>query len=323
MWIPSPSRLQVLATWVALTLLVALTGCRDLWGRPKPVLRLVFAADPAVAVATAREQLVTKAGDVLTRRLDKLRVNGSGIRVYPDRVEVELPLLEPAELAAVKTVLSRTGRLEFKMVDDEDDFVGRAAASARERAASMQVDVKTENASTGQGKTNTIHYASVVKRHEETLATARVRLEGFFRGLQIPPERELGYGRADGADEGWRTWLLLSRPELANEDIAEAEAVQDKTVGRWTVGVRFTRQGTARFEELTGRNVKRRLAIVLDGVVESAPVIQERIGGGRAVVTMTATSPDQERDARQLALVLQTGALPFPIVLSREERISP
>jgi preprotein translocase subunit SecD len=55
------------------------------------------------------------------------------------------------------------------------------------------------------------------------------------------------------------------------------------------VGLKFNSQGARDFERITGENVKRRLAIVLDGVVHSAPVIQEKIAGGEAQITGTFT----------------------------------
>jgi preprotein translocase subunit SecD len=78
------------------------------------------------------------------------------------------------------------------------------------------------------------------------------------------------------------------------------------------------------FEAHHGRQVKRRFAIILDGKVESAPVIQNRIPGGHAVITLGSSDPEaQLRDARKLELVLRSGALPAPISPSNEQRIGP
>jgi preprotein translocase subunit SecD len=90
------------------------------------------------------------------------------------------------------------------------------------------------------------------------------------------------------------------------------------------VSMDFTPTGADRFEDITGRNVKRRFAIILDEKVESAPVIQTKIGGGRAQITMGSQNPDQQlQDARKLELVLRSGALPAPISPSNEQRIGP
>ena len=85
------------------------------------------------------------------------------------------------------------------------------------------------------------------------------------------------------------------------------------------VEVEFNTRGAKIFEEITGANVGRRLAIILDGVVQSAPVIQERIGGGRARITGSFDF----KDARDLALVLRTGALPAPVHVAEERTVGP
>ena len=85
------------------------------------------------------------------------------------------------------------------------------------------------------------------------------------------------------------------------------------------VAVTLTSAGATLFERLTGDNVGRRMAIVLDGKVQSAPVIQDRIGGGRAVITGNFTLDE----ARDLALVLRAGALPAPVVIAEERTVGP
>ncbi len=86
----------------------------------------------------------------------------------------------------------------------------------------------------------------------------------------------------------------------------------------------FSPAGADRFEEVTGANVNRRFAIILDDQVDSAPVIKQKIGGGRANISMGAGDPEKQlHDAKQLELVLRSGALPAPISPSSEVVIGP
>jgi len=85
------------------------------------------------------------------------------------------------------------------------------------------------------------------------------------------------------------------------------------------VAMTFDARGARIFERVTGENVGRRLAIVLDGKVQSAPVIRERIGGGRAVITGSFTLDE----ARDLAIVLRAGALPAPVNIAEERTVGP
>ena len=98
----------------------------------------------------------------------------------------------------------------------------------------------------------------------------------------------------------------------------------DRGLGGWHVAMELTPLGGDRFEEITGANVKRRFAIILDAKVESAPVIQTKIAGGHAQITMGSANVDQQlQDAKKLELVLRSGALPAPISPSNEQRIGP
>ncbi len=78
-------------------------------------------------------------------------------------------------------------------------------------------------------------------------------------------------------------------------------------------------RGARIFEHITAENVGRRLAIILDGRVQSAPRINERIGGGRAVITGSFSLDD----ARDLAIVLRAGALPAPVSIAEERTVGP
>jgi preprotein translocase subunit SecD len=83
--------------------------------------------------------------------------------------------------------------------------------------------------------------------------------------------------------------------------------------------MKFNSQGAADFDRITNENVRKRLAIVLDGVVHSAPVIQERISGGQAQITGNFTMDE----ARDLAIVLRAGALPAPVNILEERTVGP
>jgi len=85
------------------------------------------------------------------------------------------------------------------------------------------------------------------------------------------------------------------------------------------VGLRFNGEGAKIFSQVTADNVGRRLAIVLDGKVQSAPRIQEPIPGGEAVITGRFTP----QEASDLALILRVGALPAPVYIEEERTVGP
>jgi protein-export membrane protein SecD len=85
------------------------------------------------------------------------------------------------------------------------------------------------------------------------------------------------------------------------------------------VGIEFNSEGARVFERITGENVGKRIAIILDNTVYSAPVVKERISGGKASIT-GGFSMDEAKD---LAIVLRAGALPAPVNVMQNITIGP
>ncbi|MCE5262834.1 MAG: protein translocase subunit SecD [Deltaproteobacteria bacterium] len=116
------------------------------------------------------------------------------------------------------------------------------------------------------------------------------------------------------------TPLLLKNRTLMTGDSLETAKVQiGDRFGEPHVSIKFNPQGAKDFDRITAENVKKRLAIVLDGVVHSAPVIQERISGGQAQITGSFTM----EEASDLAIVLRAGALPAPVNILEERTVGP
>jgi len=85
------------------------------------------------------------------------------------------------------------------------------------------------------------------------------------------------------------------------------------------IGIEFDRKGARIFDRITGENIKKRLAIVLDKTVYSAPVIQDRIAGGKARITGSFTL----NEAKDLAIALRAGSLPAPVKIIEERTVGP
>ena len=85
------------------------------------------------------------------------------------------------------------------------------------------------------------------------------------------------------------------------------------------VDIEFNSEGARLFDKITGENVGKRIAIVLDNTVYSAPVVKERISGGKAQIS-GSFSMDEAKD---LAIVLRAGALPAPVKIIQNITIGP
>lgn len=113
--------------------------------------------------------------------------------------------------------------------------------------------------------------------------------------------------------------LVKKDAMLTGALLTEAKVTLDTQFSTPHVSITFNPEGAKRFEEVTGANVKKRLAIVLDNTVYSAPVIQERIGGGNAQITGSYGM----EEAKDLSIVLKAGALPAPLKMLQNVTVGP
>ncbi|MBI2094645.1 MAG: protein translocase subunit SecD [Candidatus Omnitrophica bacterium] len=118
-------------------------------------------------------------------------------------------------------------------------------------------------------------------------------------------------------DEG--ELLLEDKALLTGKDISDAQVNFESQYNEPAVSLSLNADGAKIFSELTGANVGRRLAIVLDDKVQSAPVINERIPSGQAQIS-GRFSMEQAND---LAIVLRAGALPAPLIVEEERSVGP
>jgi len=138
-----------------------------------------------------------------------------------------------------------------------------------------------------------------------------------------PPGTQILYGYAAKGEGGLATekvpYLLEARTLMTGEYIKDARVRPGSNLAGPYVELILDSGGARLFEKITAENVKKRLAIVLDNRVYSAPVIQERIGGGRASITGNFDM----KEARDLAIILRAGALPAPVEIVEERTVGP
>jgi preprotein translocase subunit SecD len=279
-----------------------------------------------------RDTAVGQARETVSKRVDELGLREASVTVRDEDIIVEVPGDNEKAFNEIKEIIRKTARLEFKMVDDPADFFGKIKDS--EIPEGEGISIYTESAPNGPGKTITNHYARIVKRENETMLQARDRLKAWTSKLNVPDDHQIGFHALTEFDPdtnvstevGWMTYYLYSRAELTGDYITDARRAQDTQNGRgeWFVSITFNQTGADRFEEVTGANVQRRFAIILDDVVDSAPRILGKIAGGQARITMGAGNTDEQAEqARKLELVLRSGALPAPISPSNESYIGP
>jgi preprotein translocase subunit SecD len=170
----------------------------------------------------------------------------------------------------------------------------------------------TERAKNLIGKTALLEFKLVDDEHS---------LEDALKG-NIPDGSGIAYENRLDRQSGRRTntpILLKNKTLLTGGYLESAQVKISDRFGEPYVAIKFNSQGAKDFDRITGENAKKRLAIVLDGAVHSAPVIQERISGGEAQITGSFTMDE----AKDLAIVLRAGALPAPVHILEERTVGP
>jgi hypothetical protein len=283
---------------------------------------LVYAVERPVAGDEARA--LERAAQ---RRLgDDKVVAAARVRDGGTRLEVELLGLAPDEAEGVRRgkTLETAGPLELRLVAEDTPTAQALFAAARDDARAADRGVRAEADHWSDPQTGASHrdvYLVAPDRAALELWLAqsggRAAIDGAGLVLGVEKLEWAWQGDGDGPPPGGvRSYLLEREVQLDNRDVAGADVQWDERTGRPEVRLDFTGAGGDRFEALTARAIGRKLAIVVDHRVISAPLIQSRIPGGTAIITLGGKNPDEQlREGHALAAALRTGPLPARVTL--------
>ncbi|MBF0540281.1 MAG: protein translocase subunit SecD, partial [Nitrospirae bacterium] len=139
---------------------------------------------------------------------------------------------------------------------------------------------------------------------------------------KVPEDSEILFERITKPESGEtvkRPFLIKKEALLTGDLLTEARVSIDSRYNEPYVSITFNAVGANLFADVTGKYVKKRLAIILDNNVYSAPVIQEKINGGNAQITGSFSM----EEAKDLAIVLRAGALPAPVKMLQNLTVGP
>ncbi|RMF68566.1 MAG: hypothetical protein D6743_03195, partial [Calditrichaeota bacterium] len=170
-------------------------------------------------------------------------------------------------------------------------------------------------------------------RDKQTLLVPADKQVKMQKILEMPEVQKILAEEAVGAQFIWGSkpiyngqyiplYLVRKNVELSGETIKDTnpQRSHDPTnIGQYEVSLTLNDAGARTFARVTGANVGRRLAIVLDNKVYLAPTIQVKISNGRAVIT----GLDKIEEAQDLSIVLKAGALPAPVTFMEERTVGP
>jgi hypothetical protein len=288
----------------------------------------------------AKIAFLEQALPILGNRLEELRLRRPIVLRLEDQIVVELAQEDQEQLDRVRRILPQAAELSFRLVQTGTNFMKNLCASIAtdSKAAVMKIETGLDVWQAADGSTVKECYLSAVDRtamlnSEEASAegcksrgdsertacvvSGRRILERYLSELKLEVGEQLLFELSESSaleDENgqrfWRSYYLHEKVALSGHLVQGVRVQDDDEVGTPQLLLEFTREGQRRVAELTRSNIGRKLAIVLDGRIQSAPVIRDAITGGTVLLHL---GPDASR-ADDLAMVLRSGALPTPLV---------
>lgn len=226
--------------------------------------------------------------------------------------------LVPADRGAGPT---KPVELAVLLVDDETDVF----AGVSDDDLPPGVDIRDEQVPVGRDRWERAYathtFARVSPIEGDSLDSAIARADAWAKTLVVPEGTQIAWEKllehdddTQGRTASARTHLLSGEPVLTNADVARAAPMIDDMTRHPYVLVELSPEGADRFHAVTKENVNRRLAIVLDGFVTSAPVVAEPISGGRISITMGGQRGPREdlAAAEELARALSSASSKQP-----------
>ncbi|MDQ7834464.1 MAG: protein translocase subunit SecD [Humidesulfovibrio sp.] len=263
----------------------------------------------AVLVGSTKQEAFEK---LLSKQFPNLRIDGKE-NLPEDRVKYLLSMTTDYKKYLAKLTLDQA----VKTIRNRIDQFGVAEPDIRRQEGNrIQVQLPglndPERAIAVIGKTAHLEF-KIVDETVDPLAAAK--------GGLIGPGLELTYMMQHGPNNDGKGIPIVLKKEavLTGENITDARATIEQNNNQFSVSLTFNSRGARIFERVTAENIKKRLAIVLDGKCYSAPVIQDKIAGGKAQITGRFS----QEEARDLAIVLRAGALPAPVNVLEQRTIGP
>ncbi|MEN0057622.1 MAG: protein translocase subunit SecD [Bdellovibrio sp.] len=248
-----------------------------------------------------KNRVIQQAIETIRNRIDEFGVAEPSISQQgTNRILVQLPGMADAEKA--KALINTTAKLDFMIVSTEMDM-----------ASVQKLVAEAEKA--GNYSMETLKYSDYV-----------ARLNADLKG-KIPEKSVVYFEKSSNAtsiEAGAIPFLLRTDTDLGGGALDDAFVGYDQ-YGSPQVSLHFNAAGAAKFADLTGSNVNKQMAIVLDKVVKSAPNIQQRISGGQASITLGG-GRDRNRmmdEAKMISTSLRAGALPASLEQLEERRVGP
>ncbi len=284
-------------------------------------MHLVLEVDKSKLSDEEKKGATDRALEIIRNRIDQFGVSEPTIEKQGmDRILIQLPGVVNRERA--KEIIGKTALLEFRLLENTD--IQQNILTKLDEFLAQNAPLDSENLESNPLLAN----IEIIRNEFYVLDDYKEIVEEYInredvRNL-VPLERTFLWGKAEEVEgrKMFSIYLVHSHPVLTGSAILTADAgigTPNNPMGV-KVDLTMTRKARSKWAAITGANVGRRIAIVLDDVVQSAPVVRERIPSGRSEITLGNASMNEAKD---LAVVLKAGALPAPVKIIEERSVGP
>lgn len=268
----------------------------DLQGGAYAVVEVNF-DDPSVKEkypkgisAEEKTAMIDNAAMKINNRINKFGLSETSIQKIKDQGKIIINLPGVKDTSELREIIETVGVLEFKVVSKEGSDM--LAKLQREAAAEGKVVVDKDG--------------SLLKEYAD----------------QLPADTQALYkSNKDeyGVESENRQMLVVEKESLLGENVKiSSAAVQQGNLGQNVIGFTLEGKDADRWAEVTGANVGRQIAIILDNVILETPTVQEKITGGRSQITL-GNAPIEH--LQNIALILKTGSLNVPLTIAEENTV--
>lgn len=321
-------------------------------------MHLVLEVDTEGLDSETADNAIKSAKHIITNRIDQFGVAEPTIqKIGNKRILVQLPGLRDAGRA--KDLIGKTALLEFQLVAKTEDIRNTVEAideyleSNYDKYAYLKtIEVEQSTAveealferegadsladSTAAALEDTSHdnlFSNLIAIYGQRLIVRPENIDLFRKVINLPEIKEvmpegvvilLGKVDKDNIQGARPVYFLYDTVELTgthlkNADVRIGQGMDPKIANKPYVSLQFDNEGARIFANVTGSHINEQLAIVLDDIVHSAPVINDKIRDGNAMITGIG----EMNEAKDLAIVLTAGNLPAPVNIVEERTIGP
>jgi preprotein translocase subunit SecD len=285
-------------------------------------------------VGQIRDEVTDQTLDVIRKRVEAFGLVEPDVRKNGDtNIDIQLPGVRGAEVEAVRERIGQTARLGFRIVDRNPDaaaFFQKQDAALTEFQAKFPEKGRLLKLERDPTTTQFFVRAEAPLTAGPGDALAKNALFSFLKNVKVPDDHMVGYELVEHREGNvvkeryFRTYYLWSRADVTGDHLTRAMTLFE-TQGEPYVSIEFDAIGARQFEGVTEKYVGEYMAIMLDDEVSSAPVIKERIGGGRAKISMGGSRHPQEvlKEAQSLVTVLTHGAYKAPVHKVHDFEVGP